>query len=74
MSALTKYEQTALDFYACGDKNQQSLGQEEVEVVMLPKVQKTVAQMKNPFEHAMQWLLGELLDVKSITLAMKGYD
>ena len=51
-----------------------SLGKEAVEAAIKPKSEETMAKVTNPFSEVLNWLRGELLDIKGVRAAMSSRD
>lgn len=68
--AMTKFEQTAIDYYANGDDKQQTLGQPSVEEHIKGKGEECLYGLKNPFAEISHWIRGELLDMEGIKTAI----
>lgn len=61
-TALIKFEDMALDFYADGHSNKRVLTHPHAGDMKL-KVGDSLTQYKNPYEAAYTWIKGEMLDI-----------
>ncbi len=72
MSALAKYEDNNIEYYAESDVTKRTLTNPAFDNEIKEKSEAAFKGWKNPFRDSYYWLKGELLDLKVLNDALLG--